>query len=269
MISLTFAAALAALVPLVSIFVYVVSKGLSHLNMDFFINLPKPVGEPGGGMANAILGSLLLIFLSSLWSVPLGIAGGIYLSEFSGRKGGNFLRFTADVLSGVPSIVVGIFVYTLLVMPMKSFSAISGVLALGIIMLPSIVRITEEMLKLVPQNLREASLALGISRAGTIIRIVLPSARGGIITGVMLSVARIAGETAPLLFTAFGNRFWNRGLGEPVAALPLQIFAYAISPYEDWQNQAWAGALVLIAMVLVMNLTGRFFMRDKINSRKN
>ena len=208
-------------------------------------------------MGNAIVGSLVLIGLSCLWAIPIGILGGVYLSEFGNNKLGTTIRFAADVLNGVPSIVIGIFAYTLFVLPMKSFSAISGAFALGIIMLPTIMRTTEEMLLMVPRTIREAALALGISQFRTIVSIVLKTALPGILTGILLAIARIAGETAPLLFTALGNRFWHQNLTQPIAALPLQIFAYAISPFDDWHRQAWAGALVLIVMVFLMSLISR------------
>jgi phosphate transport system permease protein len=215
-------------------------------------------------MSNAIVGSFILMGLSCLWAVPVGIMGGIFLSEFGNNKLGTTVRFTADVLNGIPSIVIGIFAYTLFVLPMKSFSAISGAFALGIIMLPTVMRTTEEMLRMVPGTLREAALALGVSRFRTITSVVLKTAMPGVVTGVLLAIARISGETAPLLFTAFGNRFWHQGLNQPIAALPLQIFAYAISPYDDWHRQAWAGAFVLIAMVFLINFISRFVFRRKI-----
>lgn len=249
---------------LIIIFGYVISKGAASVNIDFFIHMPMPVGEPGGGMGNAITGSLILIGLSCLWSVPVGILGGIFLSEFGNNKLGAMVRFAADVLNGIPSIVIGIFAYTMFVLPMKSFSAISGAFALGIIMIPTIMRTSEEMLRMVPNNLREASLALGISQFRTITSVVLKTALPGIVTGVLLAIARIAGETAPLLFTAFGNRFWHQGLNQPIAALPLQIFVYAISPFDDWHRQAWAGAFVLIVMVFLISLISRLALRRKI-----
>ena len=252
MCSIVFFCTLVTLVPLISILGFVLSKGISSLNVDFFIHLPRPVGEPGGGMSNAIVGSLILIGLSCLWAIPVGILGGIYLSEFGKNKVGTVVRFTADVLNGIPSIVIGIFAYALFVLPMKTFSAISGGFALGIIMIPTVMRATEEMLRMVPQTLREAALALGISQFRTTVSIVLKTALPGILTGILLAIARIAGETAPLLFTALGNRFWQQGLAQPIAALPLQIFAYAISPYDDWHRQAWAGAFVLIVIVFLM-----------------
>lgn len=258
MCAITFSCALLTLIPLISIFGYVLLKGITSVNLDFFINLPKPVGEPGGGMGNAIVGTIILIGLSCLWAIPLGIFGGIYLSEFGNNKLGTLVRFATDVLNGIPSIVIGIFAYTLFVLPMKSFSAISGAFALGIIMVPTIMRTTEEMLRMVPRTLREAALALGISQFRMIVSIVLKTALPGMLTGILLAIARIAGETAPLLFTAFGNRFWHQGLNQPIAALPLQIFAYAISPFDDWHRQAWAGAFVLIVMVFLISFISRF-----------
>ena len=258
MCAAAFLCAFLTLVPLISIFGYVLSKGITSINLDFFINLPKPVGESGGGMSNAIVGTLILIGLSCLWAIPMGIFGGIYLSEFGNGKLGTTVRFTADVLNGIPSIVIGIFAYTLFVLPMKSFSAISGAFALGIIMIPTIMRTTEEMLRLVPSSLREAALALGINQFRTIVSIVLKTALPGIVTGILLAIARIAGETAPLLFTAFGNRFWHQNINQTIAALPLQIFAYAISPFDDLHRQAWAGAFVLIVMVFLISFISRF-----------
>lgn len=243
------------------IFAYIVFKGVANLNLDFFIRLPKPVGEKGGGMLNAIVGSFTLVGLASLWVIPLGILAGIYLFESSNSiKDRNFalvVRFFLDTLSGVPSIVIGIFAYAVFVLPMKKFSAISGAFALGIIMIPTIARATEEVLKMVPRTIKEASYALGIPHWKTIVFVVLNTAKPGIVSAVLLSIARIFGETAPLLFTAFGNRFWHRSLLDPIAALPLQIFVYAISPYEDWHKQAWTGALVLILIVYAIILISR------------
>lgn len=236
--------------------------------MAFFINLPKPVGETGGGMANAIVGTLILLGIASCVGLPIGIGTGIYLAEYSGKKMAWFIRFTTDVMSGIPSIVYGIFVYVLMVTKMKSFSALAGGLALGIMMIPIIARTTEEVLKLVPHTLREAALALGIPKWRTTLSIVLKTASSGVLTGVMVSMARVAGETAPLLFTALGNRFWHHGLMEPIAALPLQVFAYAISPYDDWHRQAWAGALVLIAMVLITSVLARLVIARQIGMLK-
>ncbi len=265
MLGLTFLCAVITLAPLVSIFAYVISKGLSSLNLDFFTHLPKPVGEAGGGMANAIVGTLILISLASVWAIPVGVLGGVYLAEFGNKKSALIIRFTADILTGIPSIVVGMFAYLLFVVPMKGFSAISGAFALGFMMIPVVMRTTEEMVRTVPQTLREAALALGISRFQTTVKIVLKTAMAGVLTGILLSIARVAGETAPLLFTAFGNRFWHHGLNEPIAALPLQIFVYAISPYDDWHRQAWAGALVLISMMFLTTLITRFFTKSKIS----
>ncbi|MCS7228050.1 MAG: phosphate ABC transporter permease PstA [Endomicrobia bacterium] len=233
---------------------YIILKGITSLNLDFFIRLPKPVGETGGGMVNAIVGSFTLVGLAVLWAVPIGILTGVYLAETStwGSKEktlSSVLRFLLDVLSGIPSIVVGIFAYGMVVVPMKKFSAIAGSFALGIIMLPVIARTTEEMIKMVPRSIKEASFALGINNWKTMIFVILNTAKPGVITGILLAVARIFGETAPLLFTAFGNRIWHRSLTEPIAALPLQIFNYARSPYEDWHRQAWAASLVLILIV--------------------
>ncbi len=254
---LTALAAFLVLLPLLLIFGFLVLRGASALNGAFFTQLPKPVGEPGGGMANAIVGSLILIGLASGLGLPIGILGGIYLAESRDPRLPWVVRFSADVLNGVPSIVIGIFAYTIVVLPMRRFSAVAGGVALAVIMLPIILRTTEEMLRLVPAFLWEAALALGIPEWKVILRVVLPTARAGIITGTMVAVARIAGETAPLLFTAFGNRFWQHGLDQPIAALPLQIFAYAISPYDDWHRQAWAGALVLIVLIFVASLVTR------------
>lgn len=254
---LTALTALVVILPLILILAFLLYQGLSALNLDFFTQLPKPVGEPGGGMANAIVGSLILIGLAAGLGLPVGILGGVYLAESRDRRLPWLVRFLADVLNGVPSIVIGIFAYTVIVLPMRRFSALAGGFALGIIMLPIVLRTTEELVRLVPASLREAALALGIPEWKVILRVVLPTARAGIITGVIVAVARIAGETAPLLFTAFGNRFWHGGLDQPIAALPLQIFAYAISPFDDWHRQAWAGAIVLIGMVLVASVLAR------------
>jgi phosphate transport system permease protein len=238
--------------PLVAIFIYLLYKGASSLNLAFFTQIPKPVGETGGGMANAIVGSALLLGIGSVLGVPIGIAGGIFLAEF-GRGGrlANAVRFTADVLNGVPSIVMGIAVYSLIVLPQKHFSAFSGGVALGIMMIPTITRTTEEMLLMVPHSIREAALGLGLPNWRSVLAITLKTASPGVITGCMLAFARVAGETAPLLFTAFGNQFWSADLNQPIAALPLQIFVYAISPYDEWHRLAWAGALVLIVLIVV------------------
>ena len=253
------AAAAAGLVvlPLLLIFAFLLWQGASAVNVDFFTHLPKPVGEVGGGMANAIVGTLMLLTLAAMLGLPIGILGGLYLAESRDRRLPWVARFLADVLNGVPSIVVGIFAYTIIVLPMRRFSALAGAFALAVIMLPIVVRTSEELVRLVPASLREAGLALGIPEWKVLLRVVLRTARAGIITGVMVAIARVAGETAPLLFTAFGNRFWHQGLDQPIAALPLQIFAYAIAPYDDWHRQAWAGALVLIGLVFVVSLAAR------------
>jgi phosphate transport system permease protein len=245
-------ATLLVVAPLVAIFAYLLFKGASSLNWAFFTQIPKPVGEVGGGMGNAILGSGIILAIGSVLGVPVGIAAGIYLAEF-GRGGrlANAVRFTADVLNGVPSIVVGMSVYALIVMRQKHFSAWSGGIALGIMMIPTITRTTEEMLLLVPHPIREAALGLGLPNWRSVLSITLPTASAGIITGCMLAFARVAGETAPLIFTAFGNAFWSHRLDQPIAALPLQIYIYAISPYDDWHRLAWAGALVLIVLIVV------------------
>jgi phosphate transport system permease protein len=244
------AAAVLVLLPLGAIFGYLVYKGIGSINLAFLTQTPKPVGEEGGGMANAIAGSALILAMGSVIGVPLGIGSGIYLSEFGRNRFGDSVRFVADVLNGVPSIVIGIAVYSLVVVPQKHFSAFSGAVALGIMMIPTIARTTEEMLLMVPQAIREAAFGLGISQWRTTISIALRTATSGVITGVMLAFARVAGETAPLLFTAFGNQYWNRNPNQPTAALPLQIFTYAISPFEEWHRQAWAGALILIALIV-------------------
>ncbi len=263
MMGLTCLASLIALVPLFFILFYVISHGIKAVNWDFFTQIPKPVGEEGGGMANALVGSLEIILLASLLGLPIGILGGIYLSENGEGRLALVARFTADMLNGIPSIVIGIFVYTLVVLPMKSYSALAGGIALGIMMIPTVMRTTEEILKLVPCSIKEGGLALGIPYWRVLISLVLSTARSGIITGVLLAISRIAGETAPLLFTTLGNQYWSHKLNEPMAALPLQIFVYAISPYESWQQLAWAGALVLMTVLLLVNVMSRFFLREK------
>jgi phosphate transport system permease protein len=255
------AAALLVLLPLVLVLGFLVYQGGSSLNLEFFTHMPKPVGEAGGGMANAIVGTLILIGLACCVGLPIGILGGLYLAESRDPRLPWVVRFLADVLNGVPSIVIGIFAYTLVVLPMRRFSALAGGLALGVIMIPIVLRTTEEIVRLVPASLREAGLALGLPNWKVTVRIVLVTARAGIVTGAMVAIARIAGETAPLLFTAFGNRFWHSGLDQPVAALALQVFAYAISPFDDWHRQAWAGALVLISMVFLVSLAARLATR--------
>ena len=264
---LTCLAAILVICPLLLILGFLVYRGISAINVDFFVHLPKPVGEAGGGVANAIVGSLIMIGLAAGMGLPIGILGGVYLAESRDRRLPWLVRFLADVLNGIPSIVFGIFAYAVLVLPMRRFSALAGGFALGIIMLPIVIRTTEEMVRLVPQSLREAALGLGLPRWKVTLRIVLPTARAGIITGVMVAVARIAGETAPLLFTALGNRFWQQGLDQPIAALPLLIYAYAIAPYDDWHRQAWAAALVLITMVFVASLAARLATRRWVTAR--
>ena len=238
------------IVPLAAIFVYLLMKGLGSINLAFLTQIPKPVGETGGGMANAIVGSGVILLLASLIGIPLGVGAGVYLAEFGRNKFGNAVRFTADVLNGVPSIVVGIAVYGLIVIRQKHFSALAGGVALGIMMIPTISRATEEMLLMVPRTIREAAWGLGVPNWRTTISITLKTAQAGVITGVMLAFARAAGETAPLLFTAFGNQFWNWNMNQPTAALPLQVFVFAISPFDEWHRQAWAGALVLILLIV-------------------
>ena len=238
------------LLPLAAIFIYLMQRGLSSINWAFLTQTPKPVGEVGGGMGNAIAGSGVILAIASLIGVPCGIGAGVFLAEYGRNRFGDAIRFTADVLNGVPSIVIGIVAYGLVVFRQKHFSALAGGVALSIMMIPTISRATEEMLLLVPLSVREAALGLGISRWRTTLSITLRTAAAGIITGIMLAFARVAGETAPLLFTAFGNQYWNWKLDQPTAALPLQIFAYAISPYDEWHRQAWAGALVLIVLIV-------------------
>ena len=242
--------AVLVLVPLMAIFVYLLIKGIGALNWNFLTKLPQPVGEAGGGMANAIVGSGVILLISSIIGIPLGIGSGIYLAEYGRNRLGDIVRFTADVLNGVPSIVIGIAAYSLVVVPQKHFSALSGGVALGIMMIPTVARATEEMLLMVPNSIREAAFGLGIPKWRTTLSITLRTASAGVITGCMLAFARVAGETAPLLFTAFGNQFWNLNPNQPTAALPLQIFVYAISPFDEWHKQAWAGALILIVMIV-------------------
>lgn len=238
------------LLPLVAIFGYLVYKGIGSINWAFLTQTPKPVGEPGGGMANAIVGSCVILAIASLIGVPLGMGAGIYLAEYGRNRVGDIVRFTSDVLNGVPSIVIGIVAYGLVVVRQKHFSALAGGVALAIMMVPTIARTTEQMLLLVPQAIREAAYGLGVPRWRTTLSITLRTATSGVITGIMLAFARVAGETAPLLFTAFGNQFWNWKTDQPTAALPLQIFTYAISPFDEWHKQAWAGALVLIVLIV-------------------
>ena len=256
-LTLTGVAALAVVSILFLILGYLIYNGGKSLSWDFFTKLPKPVGETGGGMANAIVGSLKLLFLAAVMGVPVGLMAGVYLAEFGGKTFSFVIRYTTDLLNGVPSIVIGIFAYSLAVMPVKHFSALAGGLALGIMVIPITVRSTEQFLRSVPGTLREGAMALGASKWKTVATVILPAAKGGIITGVLLALARVAGETAPLLFTAFGNRFWSPGLSQPISSLPVMIYTYAIAPYDDWHRQAWAAGLVLLGLVLVANVGTR------------
>jgi len=263
MTAMMLAATAAVLIPLGFIFFHIVKMGVSSLSLDFFTQIPKPTGEAGGGMANGMAGSLLMIGMASLIGLPIGIFGAIYLVEYGGSKVSTVVRFAADVLSGTPSIITGMVAYTLLVVPMKGFSALAGSVALAMIMIPIVLRTTEEQLKMVPGSLREASLALGVPLWRTSLKVTLRSALSGVLTGVLLAVARVSGETAPLLFTALGNQFWSKKLTEPMAAIPLQIFNFAIAPYEDWHRLAWAGALVLVTVMFCLSLTARYFGRSR------
>jgi phosphate transport system permease protein len=246
-----------ALVPLAFILFYVVTQGSAALTLDFFTQTPRPVGEAGGGMANAMVGTLLVVSIGAAFAIPVGIVSGIYAAEYPGTRLAGLVRFAADTLNGVPSIVIGVFVYGIAVMPFRRFSGLAGGLALGIMMIPLIMRTTEELLRLVPASLREGALALGASRARAVFTVVLPAALPGILTGILLALARIAGETAPLLFTAFNNRFWSTDPRQPISTLTVQIYTYAVAPYDDWHRQAWAGALVLVSIVLICSLLAR------------
>ena len=268
MASLALFCVLLAVTPLFMIFFYTLAQGLGAINIEFFIQMPKPVGEAGGGMANALVGTLILIGLGGLIGLPVGILAGIYLAEYGNNRFAGAVRFLTDVLSGIPSIVVGVVAYILVVIPMKSFSALAGGVALGILMIPTITRTTEEMIRLVPQSFREAGLALGIPQWKTTLRIVLPTAMKGITTGVLLGVARAAGETAPLLFTALGNRFWSTSIKEPIASLTVFIYDYAKSPFDDWIQQAWAAALVLILLIFLLNLIFRYATRGRYGEQQ-
>jgi len=261
MTGLCIMAVLVALVPVALILFFVIQQGLGSLNWAFFTDTPQPVGEPGGGMANSIVGSLILISLGALFAVPIGLMSGIYIVESGGNRLATAARFAADTLNGVPSIVIGLFAYVLVVLPFKHFSALAGGVALGVMMIPIVTRTTEELLRLVPMALREGALALGATRGRTVFTVVLPAALPGIITGIVLALARIAGETAPLLFTAFNNRFLSTDLTQPMSSLTVQVFSYATGPNEDWHRQAWAGALVLVTLVLICSILARLATR--------
>jgi phosphate transport system permease protein len=261
MVGLTIGATVLALIPLFLVLGYLLSKGFTSLNWDFFTKMPAPVGQSGGGMANAIIGTFWLVGIACLMGVPVGVASGIYMAENRGGYVATAVRFAADIMMGIPTIVVGIFVYEIVVRPFGGFSTLAGSIALAIIMIPLVARTSEEMILLVPHELREAALALGVPRWRTTLLVVTRTAISGIATGVILAVARVAGETAPLLFTAFGNRFWSASLFRPISSLTVQVYTYAISPFADWQRQAWAGALVLTAIVLALELGVRWFTR--------
>ncbi len=257
MLAMTGVCAFVSVLVLFFILGYLVFNGGTSINWDFFTKLPKPVGEAGGGMANAIAGSGKILLLASLMGVPVGFLGGIYLAEFSGKGMASVVRYAADLLNGVPSIVIGIFAYSLVVLPFKHFSAYAGAFALGMMMIPITLRSTEEFLKSVPRMLREGAMALGASKWKTIVTVIVPAAYRGIMTAILLALARVAGETAPLLFTAFGNRFESHGWSQPTATLPVMIYTYAVSPYDDWHRQAWAAGLVLLGLVLIINIMAR------------
>lgn len=260
MLTLTGVAALGVVSVLFLILGYLIFNGGSSLNWAFFTQLPKPVGETGGGMANAIVGSLKLLLLAAVMGLPVGLIAGIYLAEFGGKAFSFVIRYTTDLLNGVPSIVIGIFAYSLAVLPVRHFSTLAGGVALGIMVIPITVRSTEEFLKSVPRSMREGAMALGASKSKTIVTVVLPAASAGILTGMLLALARVAGETAPLLFTAFSNQFWSPGWGQPIASLPVMIYTYAIAPYDDWHRQAWAAGLVLLLLVLIANVGTRLLL---------
>jgi phosphate transport system permease protein len=254
-------AVVVALIPLAMILFYVIKEGAGALNWDFFTKMPKPVGETGGGMANAIVGTLILIGIAALFAIPVGGICGVHLSEYPETKFSSAVRFAADVLNGVPSIVVGIFAYGLVVLPVKRFSALAGGVALGFLMIPIVVRTTEELLRLVPGGLREGALALGATRSRAVFSVIVPAALPGILTGILVALARVAGETAPLLFTALGNRFWSTNLTQPIASLTVQVYTYAQSPYDDWHRQAWAGAFLLVMIILTLSIAARLAVR--------
>jgi phosphate transport system permease protein len=257
MMTMTGLCALISVSVLFFILGYLVYNGGTSINWAFFTQLPKPVGESGGGMANAIVGSGKLLMAASLFGVPIGFLGGIYLAEFSGSLVASIVRYAADLLNGVPSIVIGIFAYSMVVLPFKHFSTFAGAFALGLMMIPITLRSTEEFLKNVPSNLREGAMALGASKSKTIRTVIVPAAYRGILTAILLALARVAGETAPLLFTAFGNRFWSNSWSQPTASLPVMIYTYAVSPYDDWHRQAWAAGLVLLGLILIINIVAR------------
>jgi phosphate transport system permease protein len=256
-VSLCLVAVVLTLLPLGLVLFYVISQGVSALNWAFFTHMPAPVGETGGGMGNAIVGSLMVTSLGAVVAIPVGVMAGIYASEYRGTRLASAVRFAADTLNGVPSIVIGIFAYAIAVLPFHRFSAIAGAVALAIMMLPLVTRTTEELMLLVPATLREGALALGATRARAVFSVVVPAALPGIMTGILLALARVSGETAPLLFTAFNNRFFNSDPRQPISTLTVQVYTYAISPYADWHRQAWAGALVLVTMVLACSLLAR------------
>jgi len=263
MITLCFISVLIAIVPLFVILLYTISKGVDAISWDFFTKMPKPAGEAGGGMANALVGSGILLGLGSIVGLPVGILSGIYLSENRNSMFASIVRFLTEVLNGIPSIVVGVFAYGVIVVPMHRFSAIAGGFALAILMLPIVTRTTEEMLNLVPASFREASLALGISKWKTTLFVIFPTAMKGVFTGILLSIARAAGETAPLLFTSLGNRFWSTQLDQPIASLTVFIYDYAKAPFDDWNRQAWAAALVLVVIILFINIIFRIISRKR------
>jgi len=260
---LTAACVAIAVIPLLSILYTVTINGISAINIDFLTQLPKPVGEAGGGLGNAIQGTLVVVGIACLIGLPIGVLSGIYLSEYGGNRFGRMVSFVADVLTGTPSIVAGMFGYTFIVLYFGSFSAIAGGVALSVLLIPIVTRTTEESLRLVPGSIREASLALGIPRWKTIFHIVLSTARSGIVTGALLAIARVSGETAPLLFTSFGNMFWANGIDKPISTMPVQIYTYAITPFPDWHAKAWGGALILIILILILNIGVRFITRRK------
>ncbi len=263
------AATVVAILPLLFVLYYVFQRGIAGLNLQFFTELPKPVGETGGGLGNAVLGTLCLVGLGSLVGVPIGIASGVYLSEYRRSRYADVLRSSVELLAGVPSIILGIFAYALIVVPMGGFSTLAGALALAVILVPTVAKTTEEVLKLVPDHVREAGLGLGLPRWKVILRIVVFGSRSGILTGVMLGVARISGETAPLLFTALNSQYWPRGILQPISSLPVQIYTYAISPFDEWTQLAWTGSMVLVLFVLVANLVMRTILRSRSGGKKS